>query len=292
MSYEKVVMSLAKIRVKTKMIKCICKDDFKNLKRDDQVIIDMASEKDFGVVFCSPSPCEVSPEDNYPIIIDSSMHFTEEEKNKIFRLEKDLVKFCDEKIKFYHLEMAVMKAEYCIDLSRVTVYFTAEKRIDFRELVKDANSYLKNKTRIELWQISAREKAVLIGGLGVCGREICCRSLARIPETVSIRTVKDQHLDINPLKITGLCGKLMCCLTYEHAAYCELAKKFPRVGTKVIMNQKIGFIKSINILKDTVNVVFDESVTTECKLSDIEILSEDSKKSEKGEQGPPSQNSF
>lgn len=277
MALEKEISYIAKVRIKTKMVKCLCTGDFKNLKRDDQVIVDMGTEKEFGVIFCSPNPAELAPNETYPVIIDSSMHLTEEEKNHIFRLEKDLVRYCDEKIQAYNLEMAVMKAEYSIDLSRVTVYFTAEKRIDFRELVKDINQYLKNKTRIELWQISAREKAVLIGGLGICGREICCRSLGKIPETVSIRTVKDQHLDINPLKITGLCGKLMCCLTYEHSVYCELAKKFPKVGTKVTVNQKNGFIKSINILKDSVNVVFEENVNMECKLSDIEIIKEETK---------------
>jgi cell fate regulator YaaT (PSP1 superfamily) len=271
---ERVIGYIAKVRIKTKMVKCLCENEFINLKRDDKVIIDVGAEKDFGVVYCSPAPKEILPEEIYPIIVESSMHLTEEEKNHIFRLEKDLVKYCDEKTKTYHLEMEIMKAEYSIDLSRVIVYFTAEKRIDFRELVKDTNQYLKNKTRIELWQISAREKAILIGGLGICGREICCRSLAKIPETVSIRTVKDQHLDINPLKITGLCGKLMCCLTYEHSTYCELAKKFPKTGTKVIVNQKIGFIKSINILKATVIVEFEEKVTMECKLTDIEILKE------------------
>jgi len=277
MAEEKQVGYLAKVRIKTKMVNCLCKNDLIHLKRDDKVIVDMGSDKDFGVVYCSPEPKEISVDENYPIIIDSSMNLTEEEINHIFRLEKDLVHFCDEKIKAYHLEMEVMKAEYSVDLSRVIVYFTAEKRIDFRELVKDANQYLKSKTRIELWQISAREKAVLIGGLGICGREICCRSLARIPETVSIRTVKDQHLDINPLKITGLCGKLMCCLTYEHSTYCELAKKFPKVGTKVIVNQKNGFIKSINILKETVIVEFEEKVMMECKLTDLEIAADQSR---------------
>jgi cell fate regulator YaaT (PSP1 superfamily) len=277
MAEEKQVVYLAKVRIKTKMVNCLCKNDLIHLKRDDKVIVDMGSDKDFGVVYCSPEAKEISVDENYPIIIDSSMNLTEEEINHIFRLEKDLVHFCDEKIKAYHLEMEVMKAEYSVDLSRVIVYFTAEKRIDFRELVKDANQYLKSKTRIELWQISAREKAVLIGGLGICGREICCRSLARIPETVSIRTVKDQHLDINPLKITGLCGKLMCCLTYEHSTYCELAKKFPKVGTKVIVNQKNGFIKSINILKETVIVEFEEKVMMECKLTDLEIAADQSR---------------
>lgn len=275
MTDEKQFGYVVKVRIKTKIINCLCKDDFIHLKRDDKILVDMGNEKEHGVVFCSPELKEITPKDNYPLIIDSSQHLTEEEKQHIFRLEKDLVKYCDEKIQAYHLEMAVLKSEYSIDLSRVIVYFTAEKRIDFRELVKDVNQYLKNKTRIELWQISAREKAVLIGGLGICGREICCRSLAKIPETVSIRTVKDQHLDINPLKITGLCGKLMCCLTYEHSVYCEMAKDFPRVGTKVLVNQKTGIIKSINILKGTVNVEFEEKAMSECKLTDLTLMKEE-----------------
>lgn len=268
---------VAKIRIKTKMIPCLCEKEFIHLKRDDKVIVDLGTEKDFGTVFCSPEPKEISNDTNYPVVIDSSLHFSEEQVKHLFRLEKDLVKFCDEKIKDFHLEMEVMKAEYSVDQSRAIVYFTAEKRIDFRELVKDVNQFLKKSTKIELWQISAREKAVLIGGLGICGREICCRSLAKIPETVSIRTVKDQHLDINPLKITGLCGKLMCCLTYEHSVYCELVKKFPKVGKKVLVNQRLGFIKTINILKETVIVELEEKVMMECKLTDLSLVEEETK---------------
>jgi len=277
MENEKVYAHVAKIRIKTKMVPCLCKNGFIHLKRDDKVIVDLGSEKDFGTVFCSPEPKEILSGANYPVVIESSQHFSEEEIKQVFRLEKDLDKFCDEKIKEFHLEMEVMKAEYSVDLTKAVVYFTAEKRIDFRELVKEVNQFLKKSTKIELWQISAREKAVLIGGLGICGREICCRSLGKIPETVSIRTVKDQHLDINPLKITGLCGKLMCCLTYEHSVYCELVKKFPRVGTKVLVNQRLGFIKTINILKETVIVEFEEKVTMECKLADLTLVEEDTK---------------
>jgi len=268
---------VSKVRIKTKIVNCLCKDEFIHLKRDDKVTVDMGTDKDFGSVFCSPQKIELLAGETYPVVLDSSLTRSEDEVMRVFRLEKEMVRFCEDRIKNYHLEMEVLKAEYSIDTSRVIVYFTAEKRIDFRELVKDANHHLKGNTRIELWQISAREKAVLIGGLGICGREICCRSIGKIPETVSIRTVKDQHLDINPLKITGLCGKLMCCLTYEHSVYCDLSKKFPKVGTKVIAYQKNGFIKSINILKDSVNVEFEEKVTKECKLSEIEIVREEIK---------------
>lgn len=265
---------ISKVRIKTKIVNCLCKDEFIHLKRDDKVIVDMGTDKEFGSVFCSPQKNELIPNEVYPEVIDSSLTRSEEEIIGIFRLEKEMVRFCEEKIKTYHLEMEVLKAEYSVDTTRVIVYFTAEKRIDFRELVKDANHHLKGKTRIELWQISAREKAVLIGGIGICGREICCRSIGKIPETVSIRTVKDQHLDINPLKITGLCGKLMCCLTYEHSVYCEMSKNFPKVGKKVIVNQKAGFIKSLNILKGTVIVEFEEKITMECKLNEFELITE------------------
>jgi len=262
---------VCKVRIKTKVLTAELPEKWKDTVRDDKVILRVNGEKEYGVAFYSPTLEPISDE-KLPLIEDVSLQHGPDHGQFLFRKEKEIEEFCKEKANKLNLEMEILKAEYTLDSSKTIVYFTAEKRIDFRELVKEINTFLKGKTKIELWQISSREKAVLIGGLGICGREICCRSLQRIPETVSIRTVKDQHLDINPLKITGLCGKLMCCLTYEHQTYCEIAKEFPKVGTPVRYQQYEGTVKACNYIKGTVVLEIQDGASLTANVKDIEII--------------------
>lgn len=252
-----------KVRVKTKIFTCRCSSKLRNLHSGDRVSLVVNGEQDYGVVSSSVFACDHLNNITMPQLSDTIFVHNENDKKALEDKERDLIRFCKERSQHYKLDMEFVKAEYAMDNSKCTVYFTAEKRIDFRELVKDVNNYLKTKTRIELWQISTREKAVLIGGIGICGLEICCRKLCRIPETVSIRTVKDQHLEINPLKITGICGKLMCCLTYEHQQYLELSKDYPKIGKRVMVNEKPGIVKNCNVLKGTITVEFEENGTME-----------------------------
>ncbi len=260
-----------KVRVKTKIYTCMISDKFTNLKHGDRVILSLNGEQEYGTVASSPFNCTHFQDKDFPFILNNTFFLSEKEKELLEEKETSIMKYCTERAKHYKLDMEFIKAEYALDKSKIVLYFTAEKRIDFRELVKDINNYLKTKTRVELWQISAREKAVLIGGIGICGLEICCRKLCQIPDTVSIRTVKDQHLEINPLKITGICGKLMCCLTYEHQQYVEMSKGFPKVGKRVIINDKTGIIKSCNILKGTVTVEVEEGGTMELEKDLIKL---------------------
>jgi len=252
-----------KVRVKTKIFTCNINEKYNGLKQGDRVILSLNNEQEYGIVASSPFKCVHLQEKDLPFVLNSTFIQSPQEKAMLEEQEKNIMQYCTERAKHYQLEMELIRAEFAMDKSKIVLYFTAEKRIDFRELVKDINNYLKTKTRVELWQISAREKAVLIGGIGICGLEICCRKLCQIPDTVSIRTVKDQHLEINPLKITGICGKLMCCLTYEHQQYVEMSKGFPKVGKRVVINDKIGIIKNCNILKGTVTVELEDNGTME-----------------------------
>jgi cell fate regulator YaaT (PSP1 superfamily) len=137
-----------------------------------------------------------------------------------------------EKVAQYNLKMKVSEAEWQFDRNKLTIYFTAERRVDFRELVRDlARTF---RTRIELKQIGVRDEAALLGGVGRCGRELCCSSWLRELKPVSLQLAKDQRLSLNPAQISGCCGRLMCCLTYEHDAYVQARKRFPREGKTLV----------------------------------------------------------
>jgi cell fate regulator YaaT (PSP1 superfamily) len=137
-----------------------------------------------------------------------------------------------EKVAQYNLKMKVSEAEWQFDRNKLTIYFTAERRVDFRELVRDlARTF---RTRIELKQIGVRDEAALLGGVGRCGRELCCSSWLRELKPVSLQLAKDQRLSLNPAQISGCCGRLMCCLTYEHDAYVQARKRFPREGKTIV----------------------------------------------------------
>ncbi|MDA8337552.1 MAG: stage 0 sporulation family protein [Peptococcaceae bacterium] len=161
------------------------------------------------------------------------------------------------KIEAHNLPMKLIGVEYSFDSSKIVFYFTADGRIDFRELVKDlANVF---RTRIELRQIGVRDEAKLIGGLGCCGRELCCHAWLADFTSVSIRMAKDQNLSLNPTKISGICGRLMCCLKYENDTYEREKVGFPEAGSKVTTADGEGRITGINIFKKTVSVELKES---------------------------------
>jgi len=171
--------------------------------------------------------------------------------------EAEAVEKCREEVARHGLPMKLVGAEYNFDGSRLTFFFTSEGRVDFRELVKDLAVVFK--TRIELRQIGARDEAKLHGGLGPCGRPLCCITFLGDFASVSIRMAKDQDLPLNPVKISGLCGRLLCCLGYENELYCALRAHLPRVGDKVAVPQGKGVIISLNVPKETVTVELEPS---------------------------------
>lgn len=164
---------------------------------------------------------------------------------------------CMERIESHKLQMKLVYVEYSFDRHKMIFYFTAEGRIDFRELVKDLAGLFK--VRIELRQIGVRDEAKILGGVGCCGRELCCAKFLKDFEPVNIKMAKLQRLPLNPDKISGVCGRLLCCLKYEYDTYKKYLKKLPHEGTVVITEHGEGFIKDLNILKSTVLVDLGEN---------------------------------
>ena len=187
--------------------------------------------------------------------------------------EKEAFDLCNKKIKEHKLEMTLTDVEYKFDNSKIVFYFTADGRIDFRELVKDLAAIYK--TRIELRQIGARDEVKRIGGNGVCGRELCCCTFLSDFETVSIKMAKEQNLSLNPAKVSGNCGRLMCCLKYEQNVYEEKIKKLPNIGAIVKTPDGQGEVTGIETLKEVVKVKFeDEDLITykKYKSEDIKVI--------------------
>lgn len=182
--------------------------------------------------------------------------------------EQDALAKCEKKIAQHQLPMKLVGAEYNFDGSRLTFYFTADGRVDFRELVKDLGSTFR--TRIELRQIGVRDEAKLLGGVGRCGRMLCCTSFLGEFAPVSIRMAKDQDLPLNPMKISGLCGRLLCCLNYENDTYCEAKQRLPKCGEDVITPMGVGKIVGVNVLKETVSVELESKSTVELPTDQIQ----------------------
>jgi len=172
-----------------------------------------------------------------------------------------------EQVAEHGLRMKMIKAEYNFDGSLLVFYFVAEERVDFRDLVRDLAKTFKAK--IELKQVGVRDEAKLIGGLGRCGRPLCCISFLSEFKPVSIRMAKQQDLPLGPTEISGLCGRLLCCLTYENDYYAEVKKRLPRIGTKVNTPYGPGRATGVNVLKETVNVKLESKATVEIPAKDI-----------------------
>jgi len=193
------------------------------------------------------------------------------EDNKI--LEAEAAEIARERIANYELEMSLVDVEYRFDNRKITFYFTADGRVDFRELVRDLASVFR--TRIELRQIGVRDEACMIGGLAVCGRELCCSTFLKEFKPVSIRMAKDQNLSMNPSKISGACGRLLCCLNYEHEAYVDARKRIPRKNARVMTPEGPGIVEDINLLKEEVNVRLDretDSAVAAFPASQLEVI--------------------
>lgn len=174
---------------------------------------------------------------------------------------KEAFNVCQDKIKEHKLKMKLVDVEYTFDRNKVIFYFTAEGRVDFRELVKDLASIFR--TRIELRQIGVRDEAKMLGGIGPCGRILCCSSFLGDFEPVSIKMAKDQNLSLNPTKISGLCGRLMCCLKYEHDQYESKKEELPKIGSVVVTPIGMGKVLSLHVDDRTVRVQIYETQKSE-----------------------------
>ena len=179
------------------------------------------------------------------------------------RAEKEAYVICQQKISDHKLDMKLVSVEYTFDNSKILFYFTANGRVDFRSLVKDLASVFK--TRIELRQIGVRDEAKMLGGLGPCGRPICCGAFLGDFQPVSIKMAKEQNLSLNPTKISGVCGRLMCCLKYEQDNYEQIRKQMPKVGKEVTTPDGVGVVWDLNIIKETVRVRIQKGDSSELK---------------------------
>lgn len=182
--------------------------------------------------------------------------------------EKEAYRFCLQRIRDRKMEMKLVRAEYLFDGSKIIFYFTADGRIDFRELVKDLAHYFH--TRIEMRQIGVRDEAKLTGGLGICGRELCCCTFLSDFTPVSVKMAKEQGLALNPNKISGQCGRLLCCLSYEFETYCSLKKSLPKCGRKVHLCGKEAEVIDQNVLSQTVTVAFEDGSRKDVTTDEIE----------------------
>ena len=191
-------------------------------------------------------------------------------KSRALRKDEDRVRIEARKLVTKHqLNMKVSDAEWQFDRNRLTVYFTAEKRVDFRQLVRDLAS--KFKTRIQLKQIGVRDEAAMLGGVGRCGRELCCSTWLPELKPISLQLAKSQGLSLNPSQISGCCGRLMCCLMYEHRTYVEARRRFPREGRKIQTGKGLERVVTIDIWNDTVLLKDDEGTRRTLTLEQLEI---------------------
>ncbi len=242
------------------------------IKRGDHVIVETARGIEFGTVMMGATEVEdekvVQP--LKPVIRIATQRDMEQEASNRSR-EKEAFKICQEKIHKHELEMKLIDAEYTFDNNKVLFYFTADGRIDFRELVKDLASVFK--TRIELRQIGVRDETKIVGGIGICGRSLCCHSYLADFIPVSIKMAKEQNLSLNPAKISGVCGRLMCCLKNEEETYEELNRKLPGVGDYVVTDDGLkGEVHSVNVLRQLVKIVVEEGDEKEIKEYPAEQL--------------------
>ena len=227
------------------------------IKKGDHVIVETARGIEYGTVVGEPR--EVADEKvvqplKSVLRVATTKDDEQEAANK--QKEKDAFQICLEKIKKHELPLKLIDAEYTFDNNKVLFYFTADGRIDFRELVKDLASVFK--TRIELRQIGVRDETKIVGGIGICGRPLCCHTHLSEFVPVSIKMAKEQNLSLNPTKISGVCGRLMCCLNHEEETYEELNRKLPNVGDFVTTADGLkGEVHSVNVLRQLVKVIVD-----------------------------------
>ncbi len=220
------------------------------------VIVETAQGMELGVASDAPrdvprSTLKLPLKDVLRVASDDDLVHFEDNKTR----EKEAIDIARERIAHHGLDMFLVDAEIRFDNKKITFFFTADGRIDFRELVRDLASIFR--TRIELRQIGVRDEASMVGGLAVCGRELCCSTFLKEFKPVSIRLAKDQNLSMNPGKISGLCGRLLCCLNYEHDAYVDARKRLPKKNARVMTPEGSGVVESVNLLKEEVSIRLD-----------------------------------
>jgi len=235
-----------------------------NIKIGDYVVSELDKGLCLGVILTEPFDTEKEG------LKKITRKATDEEVSEYFSLkekEQYALDFCKQKIKEMALPMKLLCAEYLFSGTKLLFYFVSESRVDFRELVKELAKEFK--IRIELRQVGVRDEAKIIGGLGNCGNVVCCRKFLNNFSIVSIKMVKEQSLALNPAKISGICGRLMCCLAYEYEMYVNYKKDFPKLGKRITIPQGEGKIVKHNTLSSTVTIELDDGKEITLPIKDI-----------------------
>ena len=257
----------------------------KKLEIDDFVVVETMNGLNCGrVVTIKKRVSDMNLTKDFKKIVRKAEHKDLELLEKLKEKEVRAEKLFNEKIKKYQLEMKLIDVEYTFDGGKILFYFTADGRVDFRELVKELASILK--TRIELRQVGVRDEAKSLGGLGICGKPFCCATFLDEFQPVSIKMAKEQGLSLNPVKISGTCGRLMCCLKFEQDAYSDLLKNSPKIGAIVETPKGRGTVIEQNLLMGTLKVRLNsapEAAPVCFKLNDVKIVKDAKIKVDKAE---------
>lgn len=246
--------------------------NFFDVSLGDHVIVETARGIEFGEVVINNK--QVDEEDVVLPLKQVIRIADESDKQNVRKNEqkaKEAISLCIERVKKHNLDMNIVDVEYTFDRNKVIFYFTAEGRVDFRELVKDLASLFK--TRIELRQIGVRDEAKMLGGIGPCGRMLCCSTFLGDFEPVSIKMAKDQSLSLNPAKISGLCGRLMCCLKYESDQYEDAKEQLPDIGNIIETPYGTGKVISLNILEMIIQIeILEDNKIIEYTIDELSEL--------------------
>jgi cell fate regulator YaaT (PSP1 superfamily) len=238
------------------------------LKMEDRVVVQRDDGLGLGKVLAIFRDVEsdLIPGSIKPLVRPATPEdVAQDEKNR--QLEERAYRFCQERIAVRQLPIYLVRVESLFDSSKVVFFFTAPGRVDFRDLVKDLVQEFR--TRIELRQIGVRHRAKMVGGLGICGRGLCCASFLHDFEPVSVRMAKEQQLSLNPSKISGICGRLMCCLTYEYSTYQEIRRHLPRLGKRVKLPEAEGKVIRYNLIRQTATLEMEDGGEMEIPLAEL-----------------------
>jgi len=263
-------MNLAKVCLGPGRKCCLVDLGPHELKLQDQVVVQREDGLGLGrvmTIFRDVEPGLISSKVKHLVRPATPEDLEQAERNRL--LEERAYRFCLERIQVRNLPIYLVRVECLFDASKVVFYFTAPGRVDFRDLVKDLVQEFR--TRIELRQIGVRHRAKMVGGLGICGRALCCSSFLHEFEPVSVRMAKEQQLSLNPSKISGICGRLMCCLTYEYSTYQEIRKHLPRLGKRVSLPAGEGKIIRYNLIRQVATLEMEDGGEMEIPLAQIPV---------------------
>ena len=251
-----------------------------DLNFGDKVIVKADHGIELGIV-CEKEK-NLEPSEDQPFIGKILRKVTDEDLQKIAHNEKksqNAYETVAKKVAFYELDMKLTDVQYTFDCSKLFVYYTSESRVDFRELIKDLGSALK--TRIQMVQIGVRDESKMIGGLGICGRTLCCQNFLADFSSVTIDMAKEQDLSINTSKLSGLCGRLLCCISYENEYYKEIKKGLPKIGDMILTPNGKGKFAAIDSIKQIITVEFSQNNNKEFQKYPIDIIKDLNKESDK-----------